>query len=77
MVKIKSLVAVVAKREAGKLTAKHELANDLAIPSIEILSLLMSIEDEFEMDLGNLDFNNLPDRCTIGGLADIVMEKMV
>ncbi len=60
----------------GPLTAETSFSNDLRFDSLDLISLAMLIEDEFEIEMPDSDVD-LPVLGTLGGVCEYVEAKRV
>ncbi len=70
--KIKKMLAEQLDAEEDKLTAETDIARDLGADSLDVVELLMSIEDEFEVEIPDEEIENIK---TIGDLADYIQNN--
>ena len=64
--KIKSILAEQFDVEEDKITEDTDLQEDLGADSLDVVDLLMSIEDEFEIEVPDDEIENLK---TVGALV--------
>ncbi len=64
-----SILARIARRDAGDLSPEHELVADLAIDSPKALELLCDIEDECGIEVPDDAVNRLQ---TVGDVLEMV-----
>ena len=57
--KIKAILAEQFDVEEDKITEDTNLQDDLGADSLDVVDLLMSIEDEFEIEIPDEDIENL------------------
>ena len=70
--KIKELLADQLDVSADDMTMESDIANDLGADSLDVVELLMSIEDEFEIDIPDEEIENIK---TIGDLVKYIEER--
>ena len=64
--KVKAILAEQFDVEEDKITADTDLQEDLGADSLDVVDLLMSIEDEFEVEVPDEEIENLK---TVGALV--------
>ncbi|MBR4072871.1 MAG: acyl carrier protein, partial [Clostridia bacterium] len=57
--KIKKILADQLDVDAEEMTADTKIADDLGADSLDVVELLMSIEDEFEVEIPDEEIENL------------------
>ncbi len=67
--KVKSLLSEQFDVEESKITAETTLAEDLGADSLDVVDLLMSIEDEFEVSIPDEEVENIK---TVGALVEYI-----
>lgn len=67
--KVKSILAEQFDVEEDKITAETDLQEDLGADSLDVVDLLMSIEDEFEVEVPDEEIENIK---TVGSLVDYI-----
>lgn len=67
--KIKAILSEQFDVEEDDITADSNLADDLGADSLDVVDLLMSIEDEFEVEIPDTEVENLK---TVGGLVQYI-----
>lgn len=70
--KIKELLADQLDANANEMTMDTDIANDLGADSLDVVELLMSIEDEFEVEIPDEQIENIK---TIGDLTRYIEEN--
>ena len=70
--KIKELLADQLDVSADDMTMESDIANDLGADSLDVVELLMSIEDEFEIDIPDEEIENIK---TIGDVVKYIEER--
>ena len=70
--KIKELLADQLDVSADDMTMESDIANDLGADSLDVVELLMSIEDEFEIDIPDEEIENIK---TIVDLVKYIEER--
>lgn len=70
--KIKKMLAEQLDVEEETLTAETDIARDLGADSLDVVELLMSIEDEFEVEIPDEEIENIK---TIGDLTDYIQNN--
>ena len=69
------LVAILAEQldaDADAMTPDTKIADDLGADSLDLVDLLMSIEDEFGVEIPDEEVENL---TTIGEVADYISKN--
>lgn len=64
--KVKAILAEQFDVEEDKITVDTDLQEDLGADSLDVVDLLMSIEDEFEVEVPDEEIENLK---TVGALV--------
>ena len=67
--KLKSILSEQFDVEEDTITAETNLADDLDADSLDVVDLLMSIEDEFEVEIPDTEVENLK---TVGAIVDYI-----
>lgn len=67
--KVKAILAEQFDVEEDKITAETDLQEDLGADSLDVVDLLMSIEDEFEVEVPDEEIENIK---TVGSLVDYI-----
>ncbi len=71
--KVKLILAEQLEVNAADLTLETNIAKDLGADSLDVVDLLMSIEDEFEIEIPDEEIENIR---TIGELVDYIENNM-
>ena len=71
--KIKKLLAEQLDVDENGMTMDTNIAKDLGADSLDVVELLMSIEDEFEVEIPDEEIENIR---TIGELTDYIQNNM-
>lgn len=71
--KIKSILAEQLDADIDEMTMDTNIAKDLGADSLDVVELLMSIEDEFEVEIPDEEIENIK---TIGDLTDYIQNNM-
>ncbi|MCH4239404.1 MAG: acyl carrier protein [Oscillospiraceae bacterium] len=71
--KVKHILAEQFDAEEDKITAETNIADDLGADSLDVVDLLMSIEDEFEIEVPDEEVENIK---TVGDLVNYIEEHM-
>ena len=71
--KIKNILAEQLDADADEMTMDTDIANDLKADSLDVVELLMSIEDEFEVEIPDEEIDNIK---TIGDLTEYIQNNM-
>ena len=67
--KVKAILAEQFDVEEDKITADTDLQEDLGADSLDVVDLLMSIEDEFEVEVSDEEIENIK---TVGSLVSYI-----
>lgn len=67
--KVKAILAEQFDVEEDKITADTDLQEDLGADSLDVVDLLMSIEDEFEVKVPDEEIENIK---TVGSLVSYI-----
>ena len=67
--KVKAILAEQFDVEEDKITAATDLQEDLGADSLDVVDLLMSIEDEFEVEVPDEEIENIK---TVGSLVSYI-----
>ncbi len=67
--KLKVILSEQFGVEEDSITAETTLADDLGADSLDVVDLLMSIEDEFEVEIPDEDVENIK---TVGALVEYI-----
>jgi acyl carrier protein len=67
--KLKSILAEQFDAEEDSITAETSLTEDLEADSLDVVDLLMSIEDEFEVEIPDDEVENIK---TVGDIVDYI-----
>lgn len=66
---LEKLIALLAEQldaEAGEITEETDIIDDLGADSLDVVDLVMSLEDEFDLEIPDEDIENIR---TVGELA--------
>lgn len=67
--KVKAILSEQFDVEEDTITAETTLADDLGADSLDVVDLLMSIEDEFEVEIPDEEVENIK---TVGNLVEYI-----
>ena len=67
--KVKAILAEQFDVEEDKITADTDLQEDLGADSLDVVDLLMSIKDEFEIEIPDDEIENIK---TVGSLVSYI-----
>ena len=70
--KVKAILSEQFDVEEDSITAETTLADDLGADSLDVVDLLMSIEDEFEVEVPDSEVENIK---TVGDLVKYIEDK--
>ena len=71
--KIKEILAEQLDADPEEMTMDTNIAEDLEADSLDVVELLMSIEDEFEVEIPDEEIENLK---TIGDVVEYIQNNM-
>ena len=71
--KIKEILAEQLDADADDMTMDTDIAKDLGADSLDVVTLLMAIEDEFEVEIPDEEIENIK---TIGDLTEYLESNM-
>lgn len=71
--KIKQILAEQLDADAEAMTADTRIGDDLGADSLDVVELLMSIEDEFDVEIPDEEIENLK---TVGDVAEYIQNHM-
>lgn len=71
--KIKEILAEQLDADPEEMTMDTKIAEDLEADSLDVVELLMSIEDEFEVEIPDEEIENLK---TIGDVVEYIQNNM-
>lgn len=71
--KIKAILAEQLGTDENDMTLDTNIAKDLGADSLDVVELLMSIEDEFDVEIPDEEIENIK---TIGELTDYIQNNM-
>ena len=71
--KIKEMLADQLDADAEEMTMETDIADDLGADSLDVVELLMSIEDEFDVEIPDEEIENLK---TIGDVVEYIQNNM-
>ena len=67
--KVKAILADQFDADEDKITADTDLQEDLGADSLDVVDLLMSIEDEFDVEVPDEEIENIK---TVGALVSYI-----
>lgn len=71
--KVKQMLAEQLDADIDSLTMETNIAKDLDADSLDVVELLMTIEDEFSIEIPDEEIENIR---TIGELTEYIQENM-
>ena len=71
--KLKSILSEQFDVEEDTITCESSIAGDLGADSLDVVDLLMSIEDEFEIEIPDEEIDNIK---TVGELVKYIEENV-
>lgn len=69
--KVSEILAEQLDAEAGSITADTKLVEDLGADSLDVVDLVMTLEDEFDMEIPDEDIENVR---TVGDIVKYLEE---
>ena len=72
MERVKEIIVDTLNLEAEKLTPDADLIKDLDVDSIDVVELVMALEEEFEIEIPDVDVENL---TTLGKISTYIDQK--
>ena len=71
--KMKQILADQLDADIDSITLETDIQDDLGADSLDVVELLMSIEDEFDIEIPDEQIENLK---TVGQVVDYITENM-
>ena len=71
--KVKDILAKQFEVEADTITAQTEIAEDLGADSLDVVDVLMSLEDAFDVEIPDEEIEKL---TTVGALVSYIEEHI-
>ncbi len=71
--KMKQILADQLDADIDSITMETDIADDLGADSLDVVEMLMSIEDEFEVEIPDDQIENLK---TVGNVVEYIQENM-
>jgi len=71
--KVKAILSEQFDVEEDKITADTNIADDLGADSLDVVDLLMSIEDEFEIEIPDEEVENIK---TVGEMVKYIEDHV-
>lgn len=71
--KVKAILSEQFDVEEEKITAETNIADDLGADSLDVVDLLMSIEDEFEIEIPDEEVENIK---TVGEMVKCIEDHV-
>ena len=71
--KMKQILAEQLDADIESITLETDIADDLGADSLDVVEMLMSIEDEFEVEIPDEQIEGLK---TVGNVVDYIQEHM-
>lgn len=71
--KLKLILSEQFSIDEDSITPQTDIAEDLEADSLDVVDILMSIEDEFEIEIPDEEIDRIR---TVGELADYIKSKM-
>lgn len=71
--KVKAILSEQFDAEEDTITAETSIADDLGADSLDVVDLLMSIEDEFEIEIPDEEVENIK---TVGELVKYIEDHV-
>lgn len=73
MEKVAALLAAQFEVDASSITADTDFVEDLSADSLDVVDMLMSLEDEFDVEIPDSEIENIH---TVGDLVSFIEENM-
>jgi acyl carrier protein len=73
MEKVAALLAAQFEVDASSITADTDFVEDLNADSLDVVDMLMSLEDEFDVEIPDSEIENIH---TVGDLVSFIEENM-
>lgn len=70
--KVKAILSEQFDVEEDSITMESSITDDLGVDSLDVVDLLMSIEDEFEVEVPDSEVENIK---TVGDLVKYIEDK--
>lgn len=70
--KVKGIIANQLGIDENEITEEKTLIEDLGVDSLEIFEIVMSLEEEFDMEIPNEDIENIK---TVGEVVSYINNK--
>lgn len=71
--KMKQILADQLDADIESITPQTDIADDLGADSLDVVEMLMSIEDEFEIEIPDEEIENLK---TVGNVVDYIQDHI-
>ena len=71
--KVKDILAKQFEVEADKITEQTDIAEDLGADSLDVVDVLMSLEDAFDVEIPDEEIEKL---TTVGALVSYIEEHL-
>lgn len=71
--KIRQLIATQLNKKPEEITDEKEIVKDLGADSLDVIEMLMSLEEEYNITVPEEDVVNIK---TVGDIVKIIGEKM-
>ena len=71
--KLKQILADQLDADIDSITLETDIQDDLGADSLDVVEMLMSIEDEFDIEIPDEQIENLK---TVGQVVDYITENM-
>ena len=72
--KMKQILADQLDADIDSITLETDIQDDLGADSLDVVEMLMSIEDEFDIEIPDEQIENLK---TVGQVVDYITENMI
>ena len=67
--KVRDILCEQLDLDESRVTMKSDIANDLGADSLDVVDLIMSLEDEFEVEMPDEDVTNIK---TVGDVVNYI-----
>ena len=71
--KVQSIIAEKLSVDAADVTPEKSFTNDLGADSLDVIDILMTVEDEFNIEVPDEDAENVK---TVAQMVDYIKEKI-
>lgn len=72
--RVKAVIVEVLDVEESKITLNSNMRNDLGADSIDLMTLIVALEEEFDGQIADEEVQNL---LTVGNTVDFIQDKII